>query len=171
MVVFYYEFGYWLYEMKDFMMLGEVQWAWLGKVLEKLVDLWVIVSSMQFGIIYNGYEVWANFLYEQECMLEFIKVKKVNGVVFIFGDVYYVEVFKVFYLGLYLIYDVILSGIIFIWGFVIFNDNCIQGLVMENYFGLLEMDWGKEELCMKVIDVVGQECFVEMVSYDELKSW
>jgi hypothetical protein len=42
---------------------------------------------------------------------------------------------------------------------------------MENHFGLLEMDWEKEELRMKVIDVAGQERFTETVAFKALKSW
>jgi len=170
-VAFHYELGYWPYETKDSTMLGEAQWAWLGKVLEKSADLRVIASSTQFGITYNGYEAWANFPHEQERMLELIKAKKANGVVFISGDVHYAEVSKVSYPGLYPIYDVTSSGITSTWGFATPNDNRIQGPVMENHFGLLEMDWGKEELHMKVIDVAGQERFTETVSYKGLKSW
>lgn len=170
-VAFHYDLGYWPYETEDSTMLGEAQWEWLGKVLEKPADLRVIGSSTQFGISYNGYEAWANFPHEQKRMLELIKNKKANGVVFISGDVHYAEISKVEYPGLYPIYDVTSSGITSTWGFATPNDNRIQGPVMENHFGMLEMDWKKKELRMKVIDVEGQKRFSEDIDYSALVNW
>ncbi len=168
---FHYDLGYWPYESDDSTLLGEAQWAWLGEVLEKPADLRVIASSTQFGITYNGYEAWANFPHEQERLLELIKAKKANGVVFISGDVHYAEVSKLEHPGLYPIYDVTASGITSTWGFATPNDNRIQGPVMENHFGLLEMDWARGQLRMKVIDVEGQDRFVEALDYNALVAW
>ena len=42
---------------------------------------------------------------------------------------------------------------------------------MENHFGVLEMDWGKMELAMKVIDVTGQLRFTEKIPYAQLVQW
>ncbi|MEQ8704269.1 MAG: alkaline phosphatase D family protein [Phaeodactylibacter sp.] len=170
-VAFHYDLGYWPYETGDSTMLGETQWAWLGKALEKPADLRIIGSSTQFGITYNGYEAWANFPHEQKRMLELIKAKKANGVVFISGDVHYAEVSKVDYPGLYPIYDVTSSGITSTWGFATPNDHRIQGPVMENHFGLLEIDWEKGQLRMKIIDVTGKERFTEVEAYDRLVKW
>lgn len=170
-VAFHYDLGYWPYETDDSTMLGEAQWQWLGEVLEKPADLRIIGSSTQFGITYNGYEAWVNFPHEQQRMLELIKAKKANGVVFISGDVHYAEVSKLKHPGLYPIYDITSSGITSTWGFATPNDNRIQGPVMENHFGLLEMDWVKQELRMKVIDVKGEERFSERVPYRGLVRW
>lgn len=170
-VAFHYDLGYWPYKSEDSTMLGEAQWSWLGKVLEKPADLRVIASSTQFGITYNGYEAWANFPHEQKRMLELIKAKKANGVVFISGDVHYAEISKIEHPGLYPIYDVTASGITSTWGFATPNDNRIQGPVMENHFGLLEMDWKQKQLRMKVIDAEGQERFVEALDYNALLAW
>lgn len=168
---FHYGLDYWPYDTEDSTLLGEAQWDWLAGALKKPADLRIIASSTQFGITYNGYEAWANFPGEQKRMLELIKAQQANGIVFISGDVHYAEVSKLEHPGLYPIYDVTSSGITSTWGFATPNDNRIQGPVMENHFGVLEMDWGKMELAMKVIDVKGQLRFTEKIPYEQLVQW
>jgi len=59
--------------------LGETQWDWLEKQLSIPAGLRIIASSSQFGIIFNGYEAWANFPHEQKRFLDLIKKTHANG--------------------------------------------------------------------------------------------
>lgn len=145
-------------ENSDSTLLGEDQWKWLEQELKEPADLRIIASSTQFGITHNGYEAWANIPHEQQKMLDLIKSTQAEGVLFISGDVHYAEISRLEEEGLYPIYDVTSSGITSTWDFATPNDNRVDGPVMENHFGLLTIDWQKEdpEITMSIIDVEGK---------------
>ena len=168
---FHYHLDYWPHQSADSTLLGEAQWAWLEKQFAVPADLRIIASSTQFGITYNGYEAWANFPHEQERMVELIKKTKANGVVFISGDVRYSEISKLRKEGCYPLYDITSSGITSTWRFATPNDNRIAGPVMENNYGVIDVDWDKEdpELTMKVTDVEGKLRFEHKVALSELQ--
>lgn len=90
----FYGKGYAPHTTNDATLLGEQQWVWLEKELQKPADIRIIGTGTQFGIEWNGYEAWANFPHEQQRMLNLIKSAKANGVVFISGDVHYSEISK-----------------------------------------------------------------------------
>jgi alkaline phosphatase D len=170
-VRFFYDLDYLPYETTDSTLLGETQWKWLEKQLTVPADLRIIASSSQFGITFNGYEAWANFPHEQKRFLELIKSTKANGVVFISGDVHYAEISKLTWPGIYPVYDVTASGITSTWDFATPNDNRIDGAVMENHFGLLEMDWeaAVPTLNMKIIDVSGKTRIDRTIALKDLQ--
>ncbi len=150
---FDYVLDYRPHENTDSTLLGDVQWQWLEAELQKPADIRLIASSTQFGITYNGYEAWANFPHEQKRMIDLIKQTRAEGVVFISGDVHYAEISRLEADGLYPLYDVTSSGITSTWGFATPNGNRIDGPVMENNFGLITIDWQKDdpEILMEVI--------------------
>lgn len=168
---FFYGLDYYPYETTDSTLLGAAQWAWLEEQFKQPADLRIIGSSTQFGITYNGYEAWANFPHEQQRMLDLIQSTKANGVVFISGDVHYAEISKLESPGLYPIYDVTASGITSTWHFAAPNDHRVDGPVMENHFGLIEIDWEAADpvVAMRVYDVENQLRFERKVTLSELK--
>jgi alkaline phosphatase D len=143
---YFYELDYAPYTANetDSTFLGEQQWKWLENELKQPADLRLIGSGSQFGIEFNGYEAWANFPHEQKRFLDLIKSTKANGILFLSGDVHYAEISKLVVPDLYPIYDVTSSGLSSTWHFATPNKNRIEGPVMENHFGLLTIDWGKE---------------------------
>jgi alkaline phosphatase D len=156
---FNYELDYSPYQNSDSTMLGESQWRWVAEQLKMPADLRIIASSTQFGITHNGYEAWANFPHEQQRMIDLIQNSKAEGVLFISGDVHYAEISKLQRTGLYPLYDVTASGITSTWHFATPNDNRIDGPVMENHFGILEVNWKNNDasIKMKIIDATGKE--------------
>jgi alkaline phosphatase D len=170
-VRYFYDLDYLPYESADSTLLGAKQWAWLEEELMKPADLRIIASSTQFGITFNGYEAWANFPHEQQKFLDLIRKTKANGILFISGDVHYAELSKLQADGLYPIYDLTASGITSTWEFATPNDNRIAGAVMENHFGLLQIDWSKPDpqIKMKIIDVSGKERISHEVALSELR--
>lgn len=152
---FFYPLDYAPYRHKDSTFLGEAQWKWLEKELQKPADLRLIGSGSQFGITYNGYEAWANFPHEQKRFLDLIKKTKANGVLFLSGDVHYAEISKLVEPNMYPIYDVTSSGLSSTWHFATPNQNRIEGPVMENHFGLLTIDWTAENptIRMEIWDI------------------
>ncbi len=155
---FSYDLEYSPYSLGDSTMLGTAQWQWLSEQLETPADVRIIGSSTEFGITHNGYEAWANFPTEQQKMLDLIKSKKANGVIFISGDVHYAELSRVTTKDLYPIYDLTSSGITSTWDFATPNDNRIDGPVMENNFGIVKIDWSKPDpqIDLQIHDVTGK---------------
>lgn len=169
-VRFFYELDYLPYENADSTLLGAAQWTWLEQQLKVPANLRIIASSSQFGITFNGYEAWANFPHEQKKFLDLIKSTKANGVVFISGDVHYAEISRLNQSDLYPIYDVTASGITSTWDFATPNDNRIDGAVMENHFGFLDIAWDAPipTINMKIIDVTGKVRIDRTVPIKEL---
>jgi alkaline phosphatase D len=166
-----YELDYSPYTTSDSTMLGEEQWKWLEEQLAMPADIKIIASSTQFSITHNGYEAWANFPHEQQRFIDLIKKTKANGVIFISGDVHYAELSKLNVDGGYPLYDVTSSGITSVWDFATPNDNRIDGPVMENNYGLVIIDWNKEdpEITLQVYDVTKKKRIDKTVKLSELK--
>ena len=152
---YFYKLDYAPHTSSEPTILGEAQWQWLEEQLKVPADLRIIGSGTQFGIEFNGYEAWANFPHEQQRMLDLINKSKANGVVFITGDVHYAEISKLEQENLYPIYDVTASGLSSTWKFATPNKNRIDGPIMENHFGMLNIDWnlGKPTISLEIWDV------------------
>ncbi len=140
-----YTLDYSPYTTPDSTMLGETQWQWLEEQLMQPADVRIMASSTQFSITHNGYEAWANFPHEQQRFIDLVKKTKANSIFFISGDVHYAELSKLKVEGGYPLYDVTSSGITSTWDFATPNDNRIDGPVMENNYGLIIIDWSKED--------------------------
>ena len=168
---FDYQLEYSPYTTSDSTLLGEQQWRWLEGQLSVPADIRIIASSSQFGITHNGYEAWANFPHEQKRMTDLIGKTKAEGVLFISGDVHYAEISKLEVDGLYPLYDITASGITSTWDFATPNDNRVDGPVMENHFGLITIDWEKEdpEIAMEIWDVEGERRISRFVGLSELR--
>ncbi len=150
--------------------LGEAQWEWLAKELEKPADVRIIGSGSQFGIEFNGYEAWANFPHEQKRFLDLIQTTKANGVLFITGDVHYAEISKLESPKLYPIYDVTASGLSSTWKFHTPNKNRIAGAIMENHFGMITINWEAKdpEIKMEIWDIDNQPRIEYSINLSEI---
>jgi len=118
-------------------LLGEEQWVWLEKELEKPADVRLVCSSIQFAHSYNGYESWNNFPKEKKRFLKLLRKTKANGVMILSGDVHYAEISEVKIKRGYRLFDFTSSGLSSKWHRATPNTNRIQGPVMENNFGLI----------------------------------
>jgi alkaline phosphatase D len=136
-----YSLDYSPYKNNDSTMLGEQQWKWLEGELKKPADIRIIGSSTQFATEYNGYETWANFPYQQQQMFDVINRMNAKGVFFISGDVHYSELSKMEATGSYPIYDLTCSGLTEEWKFATPNRYRIGEPVMDNHFGIINIDW------------------------------
>ncbi len=166
---YFYGLDYIPHHTDDSTLLGEVQWAWLDAELAKPADVRIIGSSTQFGIEFNSYEAWANFPHERERFLELIRRNRANGVIFISGDVHYAEISKMEEENLYPIYDVTASGLSSTWLFATPNRNRIEGPIMDNHFGLLTLDLGKQPVVkMEIWDINGNQRIEHRVPLSEI---
>ncbi len=130
-------------------MLGEAQWDWLAKELEKEADLRVIGSSVQFVSEFDGWEAWANFPKEKKKFVELVKAKKAEGVVFISGDAHKGELHLQEFDGCYSFWDLTSSSLI---SGVPHNETqtlCGVAYDQPNY-GMLRINWSRREVVMEV---------------------
>jgi len=154
----------------DSTMLGAAQWAWLETQFKVPAAIRIIASSTQFGHEYNGWESWTNVPHEQQKMLALIKKTKANDIVFISGDVHWGEISKMEVNDQYPIYDITSSGITQTWDKPEPNQNRIGEVVMQNNFGLIEIDWGSNtyKLTFKLIDIKNKIRARHEVKSDEI---
>lgn len=152
---YFYELDYLPHENTDSTLLGATQWAWLEEQLKIPADVRLIASSTQFSIAFNGYEAWANFPHERERFIQLIQKTKANGVFFISGDVHYAELSRLENPKTYPLYDLTASGITSTWYFATPNENRLEGPIMDNHFGLIDIDWTKKDptIVMQIYDV------------------
>ncbi|MGB0523234.1 MAG: alkaline phosphatase D family protein [Flammeovirgaceae bacterium] len=151
-------------------MLGEAQWRWLEQELGKAADLRIIASSNQFAHEYNGWESWTNLPSERQRMVNLIQKTKANGVIFISGDVHWGELSKL-ETGNYPIHEVTSSGLTQTWDTSEPNKNRIGEVIMENNFGLIEIDWGNTNpaVYLKLIDINANVRVEQKVLLNELR--
>ena len=166
-----YHLDYSPYVNSDSTLLGKTQWNWLEEELRKPADIRIIGSSTQFGTQFNGYETWAHFPHEQQRMLDLITTTNAKGVFFISGDLHYSELSKLTTSNCYPIYDLTSSGLSEEWKFAVPNISRIGEPVMENNFGLININWHLEdiEISMEIWDVNGQIRIQQLVKLSELK--
>ena len=140
-------------------MLGEAQWAWLEAQLRQPADLRIVVTSIQFGHSYNGFESWNNLPVERERMERLIQQTEASGVVFLSGDVHWGEISRLDSSHVdYPLYDVTSSGLTQIWQTTEYNDNRLGSVVTEEHFGLLDIDWSQPDpvITMALINMAGE---------------
>jgi alkaline phosphatase D len=66
--------------------LGDVQWTWLSKELDKPAELRFIISSVQVLTRAHNYESWYNFPREQARLLALLNAKNAQNAIFLSGD-------------------------------------------------------------------------------------
>jgi len=75
-------------------MLGEKQWAWLERVLERPAEVRVVASSIQVAAEQHKWEKWANFPAERARLLEL--VDEASGLaLYISGDRHRAEISRI----------------------------------------------------------------------------
>ncbi len=170
---YHYSLEYSPCQNEDSTLLGKEQWQWLSNELTKSADIRIIGSSTQFLTQYNGYETWANFPYEQKRMLDLIKSKNVNGVFFISGDVHYAELSMRKENLNYPIYDLTCSGLTEKWKFAPPNIYRIGKPVMENHFGIINLDFSqpKAQIALQVWDVENHLRIEKIIHLTDLQAF
>ena len=165
-----YAADYEAYRNGDSTLLGFAQWAWLEKQLDVKADVRVIATSTQFGIEWNGYESWANFPHEQEKIAQMIQQSKANQrrmgqkitpIIFISGDVHYGEISawtsRSATQATDTLFDITSSGITSKWDFATPNAHRLDGPLMDNNIGILEIGRpGQAQVVAQLWDVKGK---------------
>jgi len=141
--------------------LGEKQWDWLAQQLANPgAELIVIGSSIQVLANQHRFEKWGNFPKAQARLFQVIRESGARGVIFVSGDRHHAEISK---MGSspagYPIYDVTSSGLTQKSSIRNEpNDLRLGEVYVDCNFGVIEVDWSKEDpaVTLQIRDEAGK---------------
>jgi alkaline phosphatase D len=154
--------------------LGDTQKAWLKKALAASeAPLKVIAIGHQVLADYHEWESYAMFAHERRELLEWIRDRRIEGVMFVSGDRHLSELMRDDRPGLYPLYELTASPIAnrpFITGLELPNPIRIAGYGAGDNYGILELDTIEQpgRLTISIKDATGREVVRHQVSLDEL---
>lgn len=148
--------------------LGKEQWKWLEEELKKPADLRIICSSLQFLCEWNGMETWNNMPHERERLIRLIGETSAKGVVFISGDVHYAEISKVVRPEIYTLFDITSSGMTHGNSCAAKNRYRIGEPYLKANFGIIDIDWLKKQIRLRILDPDGKEIMTHLVLFSEI---
>ncbi len=126
---------------KNASLLGEVQWQWLEKELQKPAKITVIASSIQLLPEFTGWESWANFPNDRQRLFDLINKYQVNGVIIISGDSHWGEMSQVKDAVAYPLWEVTSSGLTEEWKKVSPNIHRVGQYIDHINYGEISIDW------------------------------
>jgi alkaline phosphatase D len=138
-------------------MLGERQWQWLEKQFEVRADVRLFGSSLQVLADFTGWEAWANFPHDHQRLIDLIRRKHANGVVFLSGDIHYAELSKQDVNVPYTLWDLTSSGLTEEWPVPTPNSNRASEVLPKANFGFIDIDWqgAATTLRLGIVDAAG----------------
>jgi alkaline phosphatase D len=153
-------------------MLGERQWQWLEQQLETPADVRLIGSSLQVLADFPGWEGWSLFAHDQQRLIDLIRRKSANGVVFLSGDMHYAELSQLDVNVPYTLWDLTSSGLTEVWPAATPNANRVSDVIREPNFGLIEIDWqgAQTTVTLSVMDQRGTRRIEKRLSLVDLSA-
>jgi len=159
--------------------LGEAQWAWLERELEKPAEIRILASSIQIVAEDHHFERWANFPHERKRLFKTLRRTGANGVVAISGDRHMAEISVLDASRAepdtaldpgYAFIDVTSSSLNrpSTWRNEV-NRHRVGSAYFDVNFGTLELDWESGQLRLSIRNDSGQEAIRFEVAFDELK--
>ena len=155
--------------------LGLAQKAWLKEALASSdAPLKVIAIGHQVLADYHTWESYAMFAHERRQLLDWIRERRIEGVVFVDGDRHLSELMRAEIEGLYPLYELTASPIAnrpFTTGLELPNPIRIGGYGAGYSYGILELDTTEApgRLTFLVKDEAGREVVRREVPLDELR--
>lgn len=155
----------------DATMLGEAQWRWLAKELQKPAEIRLIVSSIQVIATEHRFEKWANLPEERQRLLELIGGPGIGPVILLSGDRHCAEVAKMaaaengFSRDLY---ELTSSGLTHAGAPDDPSPSRVEGtFTREKNFGLIEINWdqSKPEVLLNIQSADGESLSVTRIVF------
>ncbi len=159
-------------------MLGEAQWQWLEEELKKPADLRIIASSIQVIADGHGWEAWRTLPAERERLYSLIGAAGAENVVFISGDRHAGAIYKRNLVAAYPLYEMTSSSLnapASVWRaesnvtYVEPGPHRLTDMFYDVNFGLIDIDWDKEEIQFKLMDENGEPALSQKVNLRELR--
>ncbi|MGH8197280.1 MAG: alkaline phosphatase D family protein [Steroidobacteraceae bacterium] len=139
-------------------LLGERQWQWLERQLEVPAGVRLFGSSLQVLADFTGWEAWVGFARDHQRLIDLIRRKNANGVVFLSGDIHYAEMSKLDVNVPYTLWDLTSSGLTEEWPVPTPNANRASEVLSEANFGFIDIDWQgpSTRLALGIVDAGGK---------------
>ncbi|MFD1292690.1 alkaline phosphatase D family protein [Lutibacter holmesii] len=135
-------------------MLGETQWKWLENELKTSKASYnIIMSSIQFLSAEHGFESWGNMPNEVTKFEGLLKKTQANNVIILSGDRHISEISKKEIEGInYPLIDFTSSGLTHSYTNFTSEPNTyrIVDVVSDKSFGILKIDFSKNEVVMEI---------------------
>ena len=145
--------------------LGEDQWKWLeAQLSDPEPEVTIIVSSIQVVASEHRFEKWANFPNEQDRLYELLAKRQTGKVFVISGDRHAGEIsVETIEAGPEPLIDVTSSGLTNTWSrrFEEVNSRALNEKVIENNYGLIEIDWEKAAGPSVKVSIKGAEGVIQ----------
>ena len=154
-------------------MLGEPQWQWLEKELQRPAELRIIASSLQLLPEFTGWESWANFPHERERLFRLIDQHKVNGVIMVSGDTHWGELSRVDDAVAYPLLELTSSGLTETWKKVSPNRHRVGEAFHGANYGVIDIEWQSHDPAVKLrlMDKDGNEVLSSAVKLSEISPY
>lgn len=155
-------------------MLGEAQWQWLEKQLKKEADLRLIVSSVQIIADGHGWEAWRTLPRERQRLYGTLNVMNIDNAVFLSGDRHSGAIYKRENVAPVPLYEITSSSLNLPaskWraerGETRMEDGPfrITDMFYDENFGLLDIDWDRNEVALKLMDKNGDVVQQQVVGF------
>jgi alkaline phosphatase D len=155
--------------------LGAAQKEWLKEALATSeAPLKVIAIGHQVLADYHQWESYAMFAHERRELLEWIRDRRIEGVMFVSGDRHLSELMRDDRPSLYPLYELTASPVAnrpFTTGLELPNPIRIGGYAAGDSYGFLELDTTEPpgRLTISIKDAAGREVLRHVVALDELR--
>jgi alkaline phosphatase D len=156
-------------------MLGERQKAWLEERLAaSTATVKVVAVGSQVLADYHEWESYANYAYERSEILQWIRTRRIDGVVFVSGDRHLSELQRSEPEGGYPLYELTASPAAnrpFVTGLEIPNPIRLDGYGAGFNYGILDIDTTRDigTITFRIVDVDGREVFAHTARLGDLR--
>lgn len=155
-------------------LLGTEQWRWLEQKLGEPAEIRIVASSIEVLVDGQRGENWLNFPLEQQRLFELLRKTAAEGVIFISGDCHYAELSRYQPVELYPLVELTSSALNQGWkndGRTLPNRNRVGDYYSENNFGVIEIDWSREDprMDLTIRDESGKVVIEQRVASSELR--
>lgn len=138
-------------------LLGEVQWAWLAEQLAQPAEVRILYSSIQVLAQGHGYERWGLFPHELDRLLRLLDATPSRATLLLSGDRHLGALYQHVEGLRRPLLELTSSGLTHAWAGAQEDDPLRLGeLVRVNHYGVVDVDWERAELRLRLQDTQGQ---------------
>jgi alkaline phosphatase D len=156
-------------------MLGEYQWKWLEKQLQKPADIRIIVTPIQLIADGHHWEAWRVMPTERERLYKLLSSSRANGVVVVSGDRHSAAIYELAEFEPYPLYELTTSSLNVPLTSFVKNPvdepgpHRLTNPYYKSNYGLMDIDWEAGELSMRLMNEGSQTITEEIIRIDSLQ--
>lgn len=159
-------------------MLGDEQWAWLERELNKPADLRLLVSSVQVIADGHGWEAWKMLPTERDRLYALIDKTDADNLIILSGDRHSASLYRKEGVNDYPLFEATSSSLNLpaaVWRaqsgetYVEPGPNRLGDMIYDANYGVIDIDWAAETVEVTIRGADGQEYLTELVELAALR--